>query len=482
MNQAERVMKTAEAAEQNPKPGWKTIIGYGFASAADSTSYNFAFMFLLYFLTTAAGVNPAVAGTIMMVATLVDAVAAPLIGHLSDNCMSAFGRRRPFILAGGLALSVIVVLLFSSAPFSGTAKVIYYMVLAILLWLSYSFWYIPYTAFGAEIAVDYDSRTKLRVPASMFNGLGNLLGMSAPMLILAAFMGKGMSLSGAWTSVAAIVGCVVLVTILLTWSMTKGRELRPSDEELQKQKQQGLLSTYLKIIRLKPYKFLALGCIFFMAAYTLMMTDMLYYVTCVMQASETVQSQATLVFIFAVIILTPIVSSVAIKIGKKQTVGICFAASALFMILFRFIGIHSALMLDFYLVIFAVCNSAYWALVIAIAYDLSEVYEVKYREQREGAIQSLNLFFVKLSAAIFSGIMGNVLAFSGYDASKAVQSEAAIAGISNLFTVVPAVLLLIAALIMLLFPLTKKKHEMLIQMIDSGTYDDEVPEELNNIL
>lgn len=436
----------------------------------------------MYFLTTAAGVNPAAAGAIMMIATLIDAVAAPVIGHLSDDCMSAFGRRRPFILAGGLTLSITVVLLFTTVPIEGTAKLVYYMVFTILLWVSYSTWYIPYTAFGAEIAVDYDSRTKLRVPAAIFNGLGNLLGMSAPMLILAALMEGGMSLSGAWTGIAAIIGCVVLVTILLTWMMTRGKELRPSDEELREQKKQGFLSTYLKVLRLKPYKFLILSCISFMATYTLVMTDMLYYVTCVMQVSEAVQSQATMVFIFAIIILTPVISSVAIKIGKKQTVAICFTISAFFMILFRFTGVDSAVMLDLYLFLFAIGNSAYWTLAIAIAYDMSEVYEVKYGEQREGAVQSLNLFFIKVSAAIFSGVMGSVLAFSGYDAARDVQTEAAVAGISNLFTIIPAAFLLIAALIMLRFPLTKKKHEMLIQMIDNGECNGEVPEELKDIL
>ncbi len=467
---------------ENPKPNLKTILGYGFASAADSTAYNFTFMFLLYFLTTAVGVNPAIAGTIMMAATLLDAVTTPVIGYLSDNCISKFGRRRPFILAGGVALSIVVVLLFTKVPFTGTAQAAYYLIFTILFWISYSSWYVPYTAFGAEIAVDYDSRTKLRLPATIFNGLGNLIGMAAPMVIISAFVSAGASQSGAWTAVAAIVGLIVLITILITWKMTKGKELRPTDEELKLQKRQGIFSTYLKVIRLKPYKFMALSAVCFMAAYTLMMTDMLYYITCVMQASETVQSQASLIFMIAAIIMTPIVSAVAIKIGKKRTVVLCFMVSAACMILFRLIGIHSILTLDLYLITFTICNSAYWTLIPAMGYDLSEVYEVKYKQQREGAVLSLNVFFVKVSAAVMSGITGSILAFTGYNPSQAVQSEAAISGISNLFTIVPAILLFFAALIMMCFPLTKKKHEMLIQMIDEGTYDQRVPQELKKIL
>lgn len=68
-------------------------------------------------------------------------------------------------LVGGIACAITAVLLFTCVPLSGTAKVIYYVVFTILFWISYSTWYVPYTAFGAEIAIDYDSRTKLRVPA-----------------------------------------------------------------------------------------------------------------------------------------------------------------------------------------------------------------------------------------------------------------------------------------------------------------------------
>ena len=96
-------------------------------------------------------------------------------------------------------------------------------------------------------------------------------------------------------------------------------------------------------------------------------------------------------------------------------------------------------------------------------------------------VEAKSLFF-KVSAAIFSGVMGSVLAFSGYDAARDVQTEAAVSGISNLFTIIPAAFLLLAALIMLRFPLTKKKHEMLIQMIDNGECNGEVPEELKDIL
>lgn len=94
-------------------------------------------------------------------------------------------------LVGGIACAITAVLLFTCVPLSGTAKVIYYVVFTILFWISYSTWYVPYTAFGAEIAIDYDSRTKLRVPALYhlrYAAAGNSTAAGYSLIIAAVIM------------------------------------------------------------------------------------------------------------------------------------------------------------------------------------------------------------------------------------------------------------------------------------------------------
>ncbi len=78
---------------------------YGGAEFASSGSWNLIYIFLLYFFTDAVGINPALAGTVLMIATLWDAVTDPAIGIVSDNMKCAWlelnsmdapsGRREP---------------------------------------------------------------------------------------------------------------------------------------------------------------------------------------------------------------------------------------------------------------------------------------------------------------------------------------------------------------------------------------------------
>ena len=194
----------------------KTKLGYGSASIADAVAYNFVLMFFFYFLTDIAGVSPAFAGLIAFIATVWDACTNPVIGQLSDNSRAKMGRRRFFLFLSCAPLAVAVFLMFTAVEFSPMVKNLYYIGVAMIFWTSYSVFYIPYTALGAELTLDYDERTKLRMPATLFNYLGNILGMSAPLWIVASLTSRGYSQSFAWNKVALMVGILAFLSIAIT--------------------------------------------------------------------------------------------------------------------------------------------------------------------------------------------------------------------------------------------------------------------------
>ena len=76
----------------------KDIFGYTIGSIGDCASYNFVLSFFSFFKTTVAGVSPAVAGTIISVAIVWDAITDPIIGYVIDHSKNKHGKRRPWIL------------------------------------------------------------------------------------------------------------------------------------------------------------------------------------------------------------------------------------------------------------------------------------------------------------------------------------------------------------------------------------------------
>lgn len=456
------------------KLSWKVILGYGSASASDAITYNFVFMFLLFFLTDIAGINPALAGSISLIAVIWDAVSTPILGQISDNTRSKYGRRRPFLAAVAVPLAAAFVLLFTNVPLDGSAKNAYYIIMAMVFWTSYTTFYIPYTALGAELTMDYDERTKLRAPATIFNLLGNIIGMSAPSLVIAIFIGQGMTPDTAWQRMAMIAGGISMICILITWRTTRGHEIMDVREEtVTEVKRENPLKTYWKILKLKPYKFLLGIFMAFMFGYSLLNADITYFVFHKMQSTEQTLALVMFLYILIGIVAVPLVSGISMKVGKKAAVTLCIAGPGVLMILFKFVSIDSFAALLVYMAIFSIANGAYWTLIPAINMDMCEVYEYKYGERREGAVFAAGIFFAKLSAAISSQILGIILSTSGYNPALPQQSASALAGIEHAFITIPSAFLIAAGLLAIAFPLTKAKFEQLQAVMESKKRGEE---------
>ena len=107
------------------KLSFKTKLSYGVGAVCDNALYMLAGTYLLLFLTTVAGVNPAIAGTISAIGSFWEALCAPVVGFKSDSIITRFGRRKPFLLAAAFPVAIITSLLFTAIDASQTVKIIY---------------------------------------------------------------------------------------------------------------------------------------------------------------------------------------------------------------------------------------------------------------------------------------------------------------------------------------------------------------------
>ena len=135
--------------------------------------------YLLFYLTAVVGMSGSLAGTVLALTLVVDAMIDPLVGYVSDNARWKMGRRHPFMLAAAVPMAVSLALLFSVPKFGSTAALFFY-VFAVLLLLrfSYSVFVLPYIALGAELARDYTDRSVLQVYRNFLNICGNLLAVT----------------------------------------------------------------------------------------------------------------------------------------------------------------------------------------------------------------------------------------------------------------------------------------------------------------
>ncbi len=196
--------------------GLKTI--YGSGNVVDGLSNAIISAFMFFYLTAVCGLSGSLAGVAAFLALTIDAVADPLIGSLSDNSGSRFGRRHPFMLAAAFPIAIMFGLLFSiPVGLSGWTLFGYITAMIVGLRVSLSVFIVPYVAMGAELSDDYAERSSIVVFRVIFTVLATL---AATTLAYGVFLkGAGGLINRAaysplgWTCGAIMLGAALFATL-----------------------------------------------------------------------------------------------------------------------------------------------------------------------------------------------------------------------------------------------------------------------------
>lgn len=416
------------------------LLGYGAASFADSGPYNFATVYMILFFTTVVGLSPEVAGTISSITILADGIIGVIIGYISDNLNSRYGRRRPFLLAAAPLLVIGLMLLFTPVPFGGMARNIFYVIVGLMFWSGFSMYYTPYTALGAELTDDYNERSILRTISRLFGLVGNFMGMVLPLVIVDFMMERGYAESSAWLAAAALIAVVAGVSILVTWKSTKGKELKV-DQGGGKIEIRKLLAEYLQILKLKPFKHMIIVIALFIIANTFYNSSMVFFTRYSLGLEDNVTSTVFLISIIANLVYTPVMGVCAVKFSKKTTLGTSMLLAGMAAVAFYFAGIRSYMMLVVFVIVYSISYTCFWQLINAIMYDISEVGEYHFGKRLEGGIASVYGLVMTVFTSIASQIVGWLLKFDF---------------INETFILLPGICLIGAAIAQYIYPINEK--------------------------
>ena len=154
--------------EATAKLGLTTKLTYGFGAVAYGIKDNGFAYFLLLFYGTVVGLEPALAGTALLIALVFDSLSDPVVGYWSDNTRSRWGRRHPFMYAAAIPVALCYSLLWQPPDWSDGALFLYLVVLAILIRTLITFYETPSSALMPELTADYDERTTIQAWRSFF--------------------------------------------------------------------------------------------------------------------------------------------------------------------------------------------------------------------------------------------------------------------------------------------------------------------------
>ncbi|MDD8015519.1 MAG: MFS transporter [Acidobacteriota bacterium] len=155
----------------------RRIIAYASGEGANSITLNGISAFALLFYVQVLGLSGKWAGVALSVTMLWDAVSDPIMGHITDNTRSRFGRRHPYILLGGIFLAASFFFLWTVPGIFKSPRGIFWYLLGInfIVRTAVTIFGVPYAALGFEICTDYEERAKLQSVRCIFNMAMNFL-------------------------------------------------------------------------------------------------------------------------------------------------------------------------------------------------------------------------------------------------------------------------------------------------------------------
>lgn len=121
------------------------------------------------------GVNPALLGLVLAIPRFWDALTDPLVGMISDNTHSRFGRRKPIIVLGALLQALAFGLIWMvPTGLSQGATVAYLVGTLILFYTCFSLFSVPLMSLTYEMTPDYQERTRVAAFGGFFGKIGEL--------------------------------------------------------------------------------------------------------------------------------------------------------------------------------------------------------------------------------------------------------------------------------------------------------------------
>jgi len=444
----------------------RTKITWGFGGLADNFMFN-----TLAALGTLVYVNhfklsPALAGLALGLPRIFDAITDPLIGNLSDNSKSRFGRRRPFMFFGVLGCVLLLPLLWTlpmtetaANPWYSNVPFLYIVVVGSLLALAYTFFVVPYTALGFELTPDYDERTRV-VRWRMYIGLFGSLAAGWLFRLAADEYWPSLGAGAFWVSVG--VAAIVLVAGMIPVFGCK--------EELSIEKQEPI--RFLEAVRYtmtnRPFVILFVAyltiIVALFSAQSIAPLIMHHYVfggdaIKLGNFQGALMTMAVALSYISIFLISWISMRTSKRIGMVSGLVLAFAGTAL-----SFVAMDPRwpwmLFLSSFLAFLGLQGC--WLMVDSMTADVCDDDELRTGRRREGMFSAVKGFALKAAQGLTFGIGGYMATAAGYDPqiveragldeNTAWKMKAALVGFQ-------CAGLLLAIAIMWLYPITRQRAE-----------------------
>ena len=453
---------------QTEKLNFWTKLAYGAGDLGPAICANIQVFFLLYFFTNVAGLSASIAGSILMIGKISDAVNDPIIGVMSDRTVHPWGRRYPWMVFGAIPFGILFFLQWIVPTTNQSFLFWYYVVIAVLFNIAYTIVNLPYAALTPELTQDFHERTSLNSFRFAFSIGGSILSLVIAQLIFSIFKDNPIQ----HYLVLGIV-CAIIAVLPIYWCFFGTRDRAVSNNTKKEEYNNTNLSIVEQIrIAFSNRPFLFIIGIYLCSWLGVQLTASIlpYFVIYWMQLPEGTFPQVAIAVQGTALIMLFVWSFVSKKVGKKAVyfMGICLwiiAQGGLFFTQPGQVGL-----MYFLAVIAGFGVSTAYLVPWSMIPDVIDLDELNTGQRREGIFYSFMVFLQKIGLAIGLFLVGVALDIAGFietipGETPPTQPDSALLAVRIAIAPLPTIFLIVGLLLAYFYPITREVHnEILLKL------------------
>jgi len=424
-------------------------------------------------LVLALNMDPFLAGLLAAIPRLLDAITDPIMGYISDNTRSRWGRRKPYIFLGSVITGVTFMVMWQLYPENSMwYNFFFFLILSVIFYIGYTIFATPLIGLGYEMSPDYNERTRLMAVSQW---MGQVAWMIAPWFWVLIYNPSlyDSAPEGA-RNLSIWVGGLCMLLGMLPSFFCKELVL-PNLEGPSKLSMKALAANTKEFIQgIKqtvtciPFLKLCGATFFIFNGFQTIAQFAFFIIIFYLFKGDTVAAGhwpawfGTISAVATAFLVIPIITYISQKIGKKNAFIFSTSVSIVGYIL-KWWGFNPAnpylMFLPIPLISFGI--GGLFTLMMSMTADVCDLDELNNGSRREGTFGAVYWWMVKLGTAAALLTSGAVLNLVGFDRNATVQTVETLTNLRIADILIPVITGLIAILIIWKYDITEDKaHEI----------------------
>jgi len=408
-------------------------------------------------------------GVLFFLPRIFDSITDPIMGFISDNTKSKWGRRRHYVFIGAIIMAISFILMWQLERADGISyNFTYFLLWSLMFYLGLTIFSVPYVAMGYEMSDDFHERTSIMAVSQW---IGQWAWVIAPWFWVVMYDPKWFSSADVAAQTLAIwvgIGCGLLAIVPAVFIKS---ESTLNDDNLKPLTVKNIGSSFKEIIKgfqeafkLEPFRKLCVATFFIFNAFNTVAAFSFFIIVYYLFNGDAgaawiwptlFGSIGALATTFLVI---PIVAKMSKLMGKKNAFLISQGISVFGYILLWFLFIPGKPYLFlFALPFFSFGIGGLFTLMMSMTADVCDLDELNFGHRREGIFGAIYWWMVKFGFAIAGGLSGLIMYLVDFTPNALTQPEGAVDGLRIFFSAFPIAGTLIAMYIMRNYDLTEEK-------------------------